>query len=106
MAEPLLQVERLHKRFPVQGTAGRHGAQLHAVDDVNLVIGRGESLGLVGESGCGKSTLLRLLARLHDPTEGRIVFDGHDLAASRRHVSPATRSGPPSRWCSRTRPTA
>ena len=81
MAEPLLQVERLHKRFPVQGTAGRHGAQLHAVDDVNLVIGRGESLGLVGESGCGKSTLVRLLARLHDPTDGRIVFDGVDLAA-------------------------
>ncbi len=82
MAEPLLQVERLHKRFPVKGAVGgRRGAQLHAVDDVNLVIGRGESLGLVGESGCGKSTLVRLLARLHDPTEGRIVFDGEDLAA-------------------------
>lgn len=78
MAEtPLLQVERLHKRFPV---TGRKGALLHAVDDVSFHIARGESVGLVGESGCGKSTLVRLLARLLDPTEGRIVFDGVDLA--------------------------
>lgn len=75
--QPLLQVERLHKRFPV---TGQRGAFLHAVDDVSLDIAPGESLGLVGESGCGKSTLVRLLARLHDPSEGRIVFDGQDLA--------------------------
>ncbi len=78
-AAPLLQVERLHKRFPV---AGRRGALLHAVDDVTLSIGAGESVGLVGESGCGKSTLVRLLARLLDTTEGRIVFAGKDLAAT------------------------
>ena len=79
MAErPLLQVEALSKRFAV---AGRRGAQLHAVDDVSLSIAPGEALGLVGESGCGKSTLVRLLARLLDPSEGRIVFDGEDLAA-------------------------
>ena len=78
MAEPpLLQVERLSRRFPV---AGRRGAQLHAVDDVSFEIGAGESLGLVGESGCGKSTLVRVLARLLDASEGRIVFDGEDLA--------------------------
>lgn len=75
---PLLEVERLHKRFSV---AGRRGALLHAVDDFALSLGSGESVGLVGESGCGKSTLVRLLARLLDPTEGRIVFDGQDLAA-------------------------
>ena len=75
-AAPLLQVERLHKRFPVGG-----GRLLHAVDDVDLRIAPGESLGLVGESGCGKSTLVRLLARLIDPTAGRILFDGEDLAA-------------------------
>jgi oligopeptide/dipeptide ABC transporter ATP-binding protein len=73
---PLLVLERLHKRFPVAGKR-----QLHAVDDLNLSIGTGESLGLVGESGCGKSTLVRLIARLLDSTEGRIVFDGVDLAA-------------------------
>jgi len=75
---PLLEVERLSKRFALPG---RHGAQLHAVDDVSLIVRPGESLGLVGESGCGKSTLARLLARLIDPSEGRIVFDGVDLAA-------------------------
>jgi oligopeptide/dipeptide ABC transporter ATP-binding protein len=79
MAErPLLQVESLSRRFAV---AGRRGALLHAVDDVSLTIAPGEALGLVGESGCGKSTLVRLLARLLDPSEGRIVFDGEDLAA-------------------------
>ena len=75
--EPLLQVERLCKRYPV---TGRRGALLHAVADVSLHIAAGESLGLVGESGCGKSTLVRLLARLIDASEGRIVFDGQDLA--------------------------
>ncbi len=75
---PLLSVERLKKYFPV---AGSQGSMLHAVDDVSLAIGRGESVGLVGESGCGKSTLARLLARLHDPTDGRIVFDGADIGA-------------------------
>jgi oligopeptide/dipeptide ABC transporter ATP-binding protein len=79
MPEPLLQVERLSKRFAV---AGRRGALLHAVDDVDFSIGAGQSLGLVGESGCGKSTLVRVLARLLDATEGRIVFEGQDLAAT------------------------
>jgi oligopeptide/dipeptide ABC transporter ATP-binding protein len=77
MAEPLLQVDRLHRRFAV---AGRRGAQLHAVDDVSLTIAPGESVGLVGESGCGKSTLVRVLARLIDASDGRVVFDGRDLA--------------------------
>ena len=74
---PLLQVERLSKRYPV---TGQRGALLHAVADVSLHIAAGESLGLVGESGCGKSTLVRLLARLIDASEGRILFDGEDLA--------------------------
>lgn len=78
MSEPLLQVARLSKRFPV---AGRRGALLHAVDDVDFSIGAGQSLGLVGESGCGKSTLVRVLARLLDTTEGHILFEGKDLAA-------------------------
>jgi oligopeptide/dipeptide ABC transporter ATP-binding protein len=76
-AKALLQVEGLAKRFPV---GGRRGALLHAVDDVSLHIAPGESLGLVGESGCGKSTLVRVLARLLDASEGRIQFDGDDLA--------------------------
>jgi oligopeptide/dipeptide ABC transporter ATP-binding protein len=60
---------------------GRSGAELYAVDDLDLQIGRGESVGLVGESGCGKSTLVRLLARLLDPSGGRIVFDGQEIGA-------------------------
>jgi oligopeptide/dipeptide ABC transporter ATP-binding protein len=80
MSEALLQVEALHKRFPV---SGRRGALLHAVDDVSLHIGAGESVGLVGESGCGKSTLVRLLARLLDPSDGRIVFAGQTLSEIR-----------------------
>ena len=75
---PLLQVERLSRRFAI---AGKKGAQLHAVDDVSFHIQPGESFGLVGESGCGKSTLVRLLARLLDASDGRIVFDGVDMAA-------------------------
>ena len=75
--QPLLRVERLHKRFPV---SGRRGSFLHAVDDVSFDLAPGESLGLVGESGCGKSTLVRLLTRLLDPSEGRILFEGQDLA--------------------------
>ena len=70
----LLDVAGLAKRYPT-----RHGL-LHAVDGVDLSIGRGESLGLVGESGCGKSTIVRLLARLIEPSEGAIVFDGTDIA--------------------------
>ena len=73
---PLLQVERLSRRFAIAGRA-----LLHAVDDVSFHIQPGESFGLVGESGCGKSTLVRLLARLLDASEGRIVFDGVDMAA-------------------------
>jgi len=78
MVEPILRVEKLGKRFAL---AGKRGVLLHAVDDVYLDIAPGESVGLVGESGCGKSTLVRVLARLLDATEGRIVFDGQDLAA-------------------------
>jgi oligopeptide/dipeptide ABC transporter ATP-binding protein len=81
--EPLLlRVEGLSKHYPVPG---RRGALLHAVDGVALDIGPGESLGLVGESGCGKSTLVRMLARLIDPSAGRILFAGDDLAIVPAH---------------------
>ena len=79
MTAPLLDVRALTKLYPVK--SGTQRAQLHAVDDVNLAIMPGESVGLVGESGCGKSTLVRLLARLIDPSSGQIRLDGNDLAA-------------------------
>jgi oligopeptide/dipeptide ABC transporter ATP-binding protein len=71
----VLDARGIHRRFPV----GK--GWLHAVDDVSLEIGAGECVGLVGESGCGKSTLVRLIARLLDPTAGRIHFEGRDIGA-------------------------
>ena len=48
--------------------------QLHAVDDINIKIEKGTTLGVVGESGCGKSTLGRTTLKLLEPTEGKILF--------------------------------
>ena len=79
MRAPLLEARNLAKLYPVKGAA--QGAMLHAVDGVDLAIGAGESVGLVGESGCGKSTMVRLLARLIDPTDGTILLDGENLTA-------------------------
>ncbi|WP_225159448.1 ABC transporter ATP-binding protein [Bradyrhizobium sp. BRP56] len=76
---PLLEVKSLSKFYPIK--RGGRGARLRAVDDVDLTIGAGESVGLVGESGCGKSTMVRLLGRLIDPTVGRVLIGGEDLTA-------------------------
>jgi peptide/nickel transport system ATP-binding protein/oligopeptide transport system ATP-binding protein len=77
---PLLKVESLKKYFPIhQGVFSRVAGYVCAVDGVSFQIGRGETLGLVGESGCGKSTLGRTLLKLLEPTEGRIVVEGEDI---------------------------
>jgi peptide/nickel transport system ATP-binding protein len=76
-AQDLLVARNLRKRFPVRGTK----SLVHAVDDVSLHVGKGETLGVVGESGCGKSTLARLLVTIITPDAGEIVFDGEQLNA-------------------------
>jgi oligopeptide/dipeptide ABC transporter ATP-binding protein len=58
---------------------GRGRGTVHAVDDVDLTVLRGRTLGLVGESGSGKSTLARLLLRLIRPTSGQVVLGGEDI---------------------------
>jgi oligopeptide transport system ATP-binding protein len=81
--QALLKVENLKKYFPVRrGLISRTVGHVKAVDDVSFQIGRGETLGLVGESGCGKTTVGRTLLRLLEPSAGRIEFDGHDVTAS------------------------
>ncbi|MEU9172501.1 ABC transporter ATP-binding protein [Streptomyces sp. NPDC048420] len=77
---PLLSAQGLHVTFP-----GRHGASpARAVDGVELDIGAGEIVALVGESGCGKTTLARSLLGLVPPTAGSVRFDGKQLEYSSR----------------------
>ena len=81
-AKPLLEVRGLRMYFPI--TEGivmqRRIGEVKAVDGVDLTIGRGETLGLVGESGCGKTTMGRCILRLETPTAGQILYDGVDIA--------------------------
>ena len=89
----LLRVENLVKYFPVKSSGFLKPREfVHAVEDVSLAVRRGETYGIVGESGCGKSTLGRSIARLHDITSGRIVFDGQDISKlSQRRMRPLRR---------------
>ncbi len=70
----ILQVRNLKKYFKTPR------GNLHAVDDINFSINRGETLGVVGESGCGKSTLGRTVIHLHERTSGEIYFNGKDIS--------------------------
>src|ERR1700742_3331555 len=87
-AQPLLQVNGLTKHFPVRGDFFGARKAVRAVDDVSFSIGKGETVGIVGESGCGKSTTARLLMHLMQRDAGEIIYDGRTVgrALSLREV--------------------
>ncbi|MGO3229288.1 MAG: ABC transporter ATP-binding protein [Oceanisphaera sp.] len=80
MTPTLLKVEQLQQHFTLGGGLLRRGKTLYAVDGVSFELAPGQTLGLVGESGCGKSTLARAVLKLHEPSGGRIVFNGQDIS--------------------------
>lgn len=83
----LLICENIVKHFKVQSYLNKSN-EVHAVDDVSFYIKKGETLGIVGESGCGKTTLGRTILRLHDPTSGKIIYDGETIFDSEKNIRP------------------
>ena len=73
MGDRLLEVRNLKKYFKTKE------GMLHAVDDVSFNINKGETLGLVGESGCGKSTTGRAILRIHEPTDGEVIYKNENI---------------------------
>jgi len=80
MSEALVEVKNLKMYFPVKAGFAKR-IPLKAVDDVSFTVGRGETLGLVGESGCGKTTVGRTILHLYEPTAGEVLFEGEHVTA-------------------------
>jgi peptide/nickel transport system ATP-binding protein len=78
-----IEVQGLAKHFPLGGSPLVRRRVLRAVDDVSFELRPGSVTALVGESGSGKSTVARLISRLYEPTEGRILFRGEDVSKVR-----------------------
>ncbi|MDR1558984.1 MAG: ATP-binding cassette domain-containing protein [Clostridiales bacterium] len=80
MAEAFLKIEHLKKYFKSQDfSLISPNLQIKAVDDISFTVEKSETLGIVGESGCGKSTVARLILRLIEPTDGKVLYNGRDL---------------------------
>jgi peptide/nickel transport system ATP-binding protein len=91
-SEPILRIEHVSKTYRKGGLLARNRRVTHAVQDANLVLPRGGTLGIVGESGSGKSTLARCIVRLLDPDTGSIRLGNTDLASlSRKEMRSETR---------------
>lgn len=92
MSGPLLKVENLTKHYPLSaGLLKKPIPVVRAVEDVSFSVEAGETLCIVGESGCGKSSVARLLMRLVEPTGGRVMIDGIDIAGLRKQALRAFR---------------
>ncbi len=79
--ESILDVQNLKVHFPVRkGILSRVHEYVRAVDGISLTLRKGETLGIVGESGCGKTTAGLAVLRLIEATDGKIVFQGRDMA--------------------------
>ena len=98
-SEPLLSVRGLEKHYPVGGgLLSKPSGAVRAVDGISFDVGRGETLGLVGESGCGKSTAANSIVRLEEPTGGEVLFHGGGRGGRTRnddgtHPNDVTRFG-------------
>lgn len=78
--DDILIVKNLKKYYPISKMSlSKNKAYVKAVDDISFSIKRGTTMGLVGESGCGKTTVGRTILRLHEVTDGQVIFDGKDL---------------------------
>ena len=90
---PILKVQDLKKYFSVRrGFFQQITGWVKAVDGVDFEIERGRALGLVGESGCGKSTIARVILKLLDPDDGKIIYRGQDISHfSEKQVKPLRR---------------
>lgn len=76
-----LEIENLNMHFPIfGGLLRKQVGSVYAVNDVNFSLEKGQTIGVVGESGCGKTTLGRAIVRLYQPTSGKVIFDGEDIA--------------------------